>query len=124
MKDGESVSLRFPRELRLLSPADFSFVFEQPIRVGNRAFTLLARNNALSKPRLGLAIAKKQVKLAVKRNLIKRKVRESFRLHQYQLPNFDFVVMVRRDIALMERTEIDSAVNHLWRKAIKVCKNC
>jgi ribonuclease P protein component len=124
MKDSESATLQFPRELRLLRPSDFSFVFEKPVRIGNRAFTLLARANSIAKPRLGLAIAKKQVKRAVDRNLIKRKIRETFRLHQHQLPHFDFVVMVRRDIAQMDRKEIDSAVNHLWRKAIKVCKNC
>lgn len=124
MKDRDQASLPFPRELRLLKPGDFSAVFAHPIRIGNRAFTILARANQLSTPRLGLAVAKKQVKRAVDRNLIKRKVRESFRLHQHKLPEFDFVVMVRRDIAHMDRKEIDSAVNHVWRKAIKVCKNC
>jgi ribonuclease P protein component len=45
--------------------------------------------------RLGLAIAKKQVRRAVDRNRIKRIVRETFRRHRARLPGVDLVVMAR-----------------------------
>ncbi|WP_144392487.1 ribonuclease P protein component [Pleionea sediminis] len=124
MVSSNSDSLSFSRELRLLKASDFSFVFDKPVRIGNRAFTVLSRANLSSSPRLGLAIAKKQVKLAVDRNLIKRKIRESFRTNQHNLPNCDFVVMVKRAINDMSRAEIDSALQHVWRKARKLCENC
>ena len=124
MRSSTEDSFGFSQELRLLKAKDFSFVFENPVRLGNRAFTVLARKNDRSHPRLGMAIAKKHVKLAVARNLIKRKVRESFRIRQHQLPAFDFVVMVKRSINEMEKQEIDSALQHIWRKARKLCENC
>ena len=111
----------FSRELRLLDSQDFSRVFKNPVRVANKAFTLLACSNGLGRPRLGLAIAKKQVKRAVDRNTIKRKLRNSFRLKQNELPAFDFVVMVRRDINSMDRKQMDPALSHLWQQ---VCKRC
>ncbi len=121
MRDETDLSFGFGRELRLLSPQQFSFVFEEPTRCGNRAFTLLARQNNQDHARLGMAIAKKHLKLAVARNQIKRKLRESFRLTLGQLPHFDFVILVRRDIAQMGTAEIDSAIAHLWRKVKKQC---
>ena len=111
----------FSRELRLLDSQDSSRVFKNPVRVANKAFTLLACSNGLGRPRLGLAIAKKQVKRAVDRNTIKRKLRNSFRLKQNELPACDFVVMVRRDINSMDRKQMDSALSHLWQQ---VCKRC
>ncbi|MEE4244076.1 MAG: ribonuclease P protein component [Kangiellaceae bacterium] len=121
MKNTNQVFFKFPRELRVLRGIEFSNVFAKPLRIGNKAFTVLARKNNLNHPRLGLAIAKKQVKLAVKRNLIKRKVRESFRLTQRDIPNCDFIVMVRRDINDMDRVDISKALDHIWRKANKIC---
>ncbi|NVJ60144.1 MAG: ribonuclease P protein component [Gammaproteobacteria bacterium] len=111
----------FSRELRLLRATDFSFVFARPIRVGNKAFTVLCRKNNLSHPRLGLAIAKKQVKLAVNRNLIKRLIRESFRHSQGNLPNYDFIFMVRREINQMDNEKISSSLQHIWSKTRKLC---
>jgi ribonuclease P protein component len=57
--------------------------------------------------RLGLAIAKKRVKLAVQRNRIKRIIRESFRLNQHVLPAIDMVVMVKSGIDQLDNKEIN-----------------
>ena len=115
------MSTGFSRELRLLKSSDFSFVFERPIRVGNRAFTVLCRTNTHNHPRLGMAIAKKQVKLAVERNKIKRLIRESFRKQQSTIPNYDFIFMVRREINQMENDKILSSLQHIWSKTRKLC---
>ncbi|WP_353961536.1 ribonuclease P protein component [Pleionea litopenaei] len=114
-------SFSFARELRLLSKSDFSQVFDQPTRVGNRAFTVLFRSNLQNHPRLGLAIAKKQVRLAVDRNRIKRLIRECFRQQQHQLPNIDLVFMVRRDINQLDNAKIQSAIQHIWKQVAKKC---
>ena len=79
-----------------MAPADFSAVFNRnPARAGGRYFTLLAIPNHCSRPRLGLAIAKKRIKKATARNRIKRLARETFRLKQHQLPAIDIVVMAK-----------------------------
>ncbi len=71
------------RELKLLTAENYQNVFAKAERFGNRSFTVLARENGLDYPRLGLAISKKCAKRAVDRNRIKRQFRESFRLNQH-----------------------------------------
>jgi ribonuclease P protein component len=110
------VSLNFGRELRLLAPSQFDNVFQQPFRVASPLFTILAKPNQLTQPRIGLTIAKKRVKLAVQRNRIKRCVRDSFRLHQHQLPGVDLVLMVKGDISNTPNSELLKQLERLWSK--------
>lgn len=80
-----------------MGPADFRRVFNEPSKSSDALFTVLARtqpgHGQLS--RLGLAIAKKQLRRAVDRNRVKRLAREYFRLHVPPCCGLDFVVMVR-----------------------------
>lgn len=71
--------MKFSRQFRLLKAADFTSVFQQPIRSGDDSFRILARANGLQRHRLGMAVAKKACAKAVGRNRIKRVIRESFR---------------------------------------------
>lgn len=48
----------FSRELRLLTPDQFRFVFEQPSRASTPTITILSRPTKLDVPRLGLTVAK------------------------------------------------------------------
>ncbi|VEH66181.1 ribonuclease P [Rodentibacter pneumotropicus] len=75
-----------------MTPIQFKNVFEQPFRASTPELSILARENNLEHPRLGLTVAKKHLKRAHDRNRIKRLVRESFRLYQHQLPACDFVL--------------------------------
>ena len=52
--------------------------------------------NGLSYPRLAIVVAKKYVRLAVKRNLIRRLVREKFRHRSGFLNGCDYFLMVMR----------------------------
>lgn len=110
------IKLAFPRELRLLTPAQFSFVFQQPQRAGSPQLTILARSNDLGHARLGLTVAKKHVKRAHERNRIKRLVRESFRLNQHELPAVDFVVIAKKGIADLSNPELTELLSKLWRR--------
>ena len=110
------VSLKFGRELRLLTPGQFDNVFQLPFRVSSPLFTILAKANHLPHPRLGLTIAKKRVKLAVHRNRIKRCVRDNFRLRQHELPGVDLVLMVKGDISNTANDELHRQLEKLWRK--------
>ena len=84
------------RAYRLLRAADFSRAFAGATRRSDRYFTVLACPNSLGHDRLGLAIAKKQLRRAVDRNRVKRLVREYFRREvQPAGTGFDFVVMAR-----------------------------
>ncbi|TKB46409.1 ribonuclease P protein component [Thalassotalea mangrovi] len=106
----------FNRESRLLTPGHFQQVFDHPSRYGSSHFTILVTSNKDDKNRLGMAIAKKRVKLAVQRNRIKRLVRESFRLNQHKLPAVDLVVMVKSGIDQLENEAINQQLEKIWRK--------
>ena len=110
------VNYAFSRELRLLTPGNFQQVFEQPLRAGSPQLTILARPNALEHPRLGLAIPKKHLKLAVDRNRIKRVIRENFRQKQHQLPALDFVVIAKGGIGKLDNAALNQLTNKLWKK--------
>ncbi|KAE9531126.1 ribonuclease P protein component [Ursidibacter arcticus] len=117
-----SVKLTFSRELRLLAPVQFKAVFEQPFRASTPQLTLLARENSLENPRLGLTVAKKHLKRAHDRNRIKRIVRESFRLKQQQLPCYDFVFVAKAGIGKLSNTELFEILEKLWQRHIRLAQ--
>jgi len=110
---------KFTRQSRLLRPAEFRRVFQQPYRSGDNCFRILARPNRNLRHRLGMAVAKQAVPYAVGRNRIKRLVRESFRAHMTgQLPEgaLDIVVMPTAQAAgQSNRVLLDSLSVH-WQK--------
>ncbi|UIP27958.1 MULTISPECIES: ribonuclease P protein component [Photobacterium] len=106
----------FSRELRLLTPEDYKHVFQQAHSAGSPHFTILARNNDLNHPRLGLAVPKKQIKTAVGRNRFKRLVRERFRLKQHDLPAKDFVVIAKKSASEMSNADLCQLLDKLWHR--------
>lgn len=113
------VTQKFCRESRLLTPAQFQNVFNNATRFGSYQFTILITPNTSNTNRLGLAIAKKRVKLATQRNRIKRIVRESFRLNSEQLPAIDMVVMVKSGADKLDNHQLTKQLEYIWRKIIK-----
>lgn len=87
--------LRFSKANRLQTPADFQAVFNQPLRSRSVYFTALALPRERESARLGVVVAKKVIRKAVRRNWIRRIIRESFRLNQTLLEHLDIVVLVR-----------------------------
>ncbi|WP_349815984.1 ribonuclease P protein component [Buchnera aphidicola] len=75
---------------------------------------MLGRFNLLGYPRLGLSIPRKNIKYAHNRNLIKRLVRETFRLLQYKLLFMDFVVIAKKNILCLNNKNIIDMLNNLW----------
>ena len=67
-------------------------------------------------PRLGIIVAKKNVKLAVQRNRIKRLLRETFRNERFQLPKIDIIVLAKKGVHQAENSEVIAELDYLWRK--------
>ncbi len=91
-------------------------MFEKPKESSDDRFIVLARSNAMSEPRLGLAIAKKHVVLAVQRNRIRRVVRESFRHQRELLSGLDLVVLVRKNTAVQSNNLLYSSLEAHWQR--------
>lgn len=111
------MSRGFGREKRLLTPRQFKAVFDSPSgKVPGRNVLLLARENDLQHPRLGLVIGKKSVKLSVERNRIKRQIREIFRHHQLELAGWDIVIIARKGLADLDNPELAKQFAKLWKR--------
>ncbi|WP_406665364.1 ribonuclease P protein component [Gallaecimonas sp. GXIMD1310] len=104
----------YSRELRLLTPAHFQRVFDKPVRAASPEITLLARSNTLSHPRMGLTIARKQVKKATARNRLKRLSREYLRLRQGDLPDADVIIIAKKPAQFLENGDYVALLDRLW----------
>lgn len=113
-----SIQFTFTRELRLLTPSDFNTVFKNPLRASSPHITFVAQRNDLGYPRIGFALAKKQIKRAHERNRLKRIIRDYFRLNQHQLPAMDMVVMARTSAMSLTSTEIRELLDKLWQRLL------
>jgi len=82
---------------------------------------VLGQNTGRETARLGLAIPRKHVKLAVARNRLKRLVRESFRQHQHALSGIDLVVTLRRDPSGLGNQDIFQRLEKHWQHIKQQC---
>ncbi|MFT6843137.1 MAG: ribonuclease P protein component [Psychroserpens sp.] len=111
----------FQRKSRLTTAADFRHVFSKNLRLSDSGITILIGAHTGEKPRIGFAIAKKQIKKAVHRNGLKRIFRESFRRNQHRLPARDIVVMVRKQILLSDSMQLKASLDKHWNNIINRC---
>lgn len=86
---------RFRREQRIRSRRAFAGIFADRCAVGNDHLVCYVASNGLGHARLGIS-AGKRVGNAVVRNREKRRLREAFRLSQYELPALDMIVVIKR----------------------------
>jgi ribonuclease P protein component len=106
---------RYPRNYRLLGAAQYQRVFGHcEIKASGRFVTVLAVPNDLRHPRLGTAVSVKTAGGAVRRNRIKRLIRESFRLHRQMLDGLDLVVLVRPGISSLSNQQLLRALDTHW----------
>lgn len=108
---------RFSRKSRLLCARDFQSVFNGvQYRVAHPNFLILAADNLLGHPRVGLVVAKKNVRRAVGRNRVKRVVRETFRLTDADLNGIDVVFLARKGIDKLSPAEQTASLTKAWRR--------
>lgn len=110
------VDLGFRSEHRLRKTDEFSSVFAFRKTLRGKHFNLLHRPNSAATARIGLVIAKKFVRSAVNRNLIRRIVRESFRLSRSKLPQSDIVVRVSARMDTPDRHVLRAEIDELFAR--------
>ena len=114
---GIQVSFSFGRERRLCSSADYKQVFDKTdIKVSCRQLLILAKVNGFESPRLGLVVAKKNIRNATARNRAKRHIRETFRLQQDRIGDLEIVVLVRKGFGELEDNELNKLLTIQWGK--------
>ncbi len=115
----KSAARRFGSENRLRTPEAYKSLFASGKRTGDQHFLFIYGKNNLSYARLGLAVPKKNIRLATKRNRIKRLIRESFRSHKSLLKGLDIIVLVRRQPDTDCKSKNRNRLDRNW-KIIKI----
>lgn len=111
---------RFPKTKRLLNASDYSRVFDNAqAKASHKNLLLLAVPNDRPAHRLGLVIAKKNVRLAVQRNRIKRVAREFFRTLPDSEATMDVVLLTRPGIDQLDNAELSSILQQQWQKLVR-----
>jgi len=98
------------------SSEGFGEIFKKPDqKFSTKSILVLSKSNTCGISRIGVAIRKKDTKLAVDRNNIKRKIKGSFLAKVLELPPRDFVVYVKCNMTGKEE-ELKKDLNKAWVK--------
>lgn len=114
--------LSLPKTYLLRKKSEYDNVYRHGKRVHGKNFSLILMPNNLEHNRLGISIHG-QLKGAVKRNRIKRIIREFFRLNRrflqeksresQELPSMDIVITVRKGFSPGKPTDFAGEVSTL-----------
>ena len=100
------------------SSEGFGEVFKKPDqKFSNKSILVLSKANTYGISRIGVAIRKKDFRLAVKRNSIKRKIKGSFNSKVLELPSKDYVVLVKKGLTGREE-KLNKDLESVWKKFI------
>ena len=98
------------------SSEGFAEIFSSPDKKhSTENLLVLSKENTLEHSRVGVAIRKKDIRLSVNRNRIKRKIKGSFRSKLLELQKKDYVVLVKKNLSKEEK-QLTRDLEFLWGK--------
>ena len=120
-------SLKFPKSRRLKSRKIISTLFENGTKIKSYPvlglWTFVEQPEADTEIKVAFSVSKKKFRSAVKRNRIKRVMREAYRTQQHLLPTFPFekdgyiaLMMIYIDSDLPKYSLMVKAVKKIIRK--------
>ncbi len=116
LKGHERQGYSFEREERLLSKKDFLKIRKKGIRLLSESFIIFAHKNDYDFTRLGIA-ASVRVGNAVRRNRIKRLLREFFRLNKNIFPkSTDIFISVKKEARVGRLRDIELELTPVAKK--------
>jgi ribonuclease P protein component len=114
--DSPELSRSFRPAYRLCKTDEYSSVFAFRKAVKGRFFVLHYKPSSLVTSRFGVVVAKKLVRRAVQRNLIKRLARDIFRNVRATLGMHDLILRVHSTVASASRSDLREDMQLLFRR--------
>ena len=93
--------------------------FKRHKKITNKNSVVYHKEKINEPPRVGVAISKRAIKLAVIRNLIKRRIMEDFKIKSKSLYNVEVLVVISNKI-YSEKNEISDILMQEWKQSIKL----
>jgi ribonuclease P protein component len=109
---------RFTKADRLRRRSEYLRVQAQGRRLYSRHFGVTLAEPAAPTPRLGLVVTRRFGK-AVRRNRMKRLLREFFRRHQGRLPYRDLVIMAKKGAEALSFSQVEQELGRLLLSSAK-----
>jgi ribonuclease P protein component len=110
----------FKKNERLRRRSEFSALFKSGKRIHSEYLTVILSTNTSDVRRLGLVVGKKVRKEAVRRNRMKRLLREFFRLNKHRLSaSQDILIVARKDFSFMKYRDLCSALEEVLAGRMK-----
>ena len=104
------------RAVSLSSAAAFRLAYREGRRLTDNLLAIYARRNGLPVTRIGISV-RRAMGTAVRRNRVRRRVREAIRLEQQQMGGFDVVIVPRLPAAAAPFGALRAAVHELLQQA-------
>lgn len=118
--------MALPKKQKLKNRAVFRKCYQFPIFIQNRFFKLVGQKKQIAQedqlPLVGIVLSRKKVKLAAKRNLIKRRLEEAYRINQEALKpeiyNYKYLIFFPQENCLQASfEELKHSLNLLKQNA-------
>ncbi len=101
----------------LKNKQDFNNVYKNGKMFGNRDFTLRYIKNEKSTNRLGVVVSKKVSKKAVKRNKLRRQIKEYLSTINVKLAQgYDYLITVKPNSLGQSYQDLVKSLDHLFKK--------
>jgi len=111
----------FGKKERVRRRKDYLNIYKRGRRIHSDNFTVILSPNPSGEKRLGIAVSKK-VGNAVKRNRIKRLLKEFFRLNKDQLPDSkDMVIIAKKDVSPLKYRDVCLELADIFKKKQRPC---
>ena len=84
----------------------------------SKLLKLYAMPNSIDQPRLAIQITKKAIRLAVTRNMVRRKIKDNFRVNSTRIDKQDYLLIISSKISTAKH-EISDILMQEWKQSLK-----